>query len=350
MFLIRADGNAKIGAGHVMRCLTIAEELSGLRGREDICFVCAGEDSAKLVRERGFRVHVLGTDYRQMESELQVWHRHLPEVCKQGTEEKHIILVDSYFVTDRYLKALRIWGYVVLMDDVAGRSYPVDCVINYNASADPKHYSQMYQGEKVRLLIGSTYIPVRRQFRNRNYQIRDEVQSVLITTGGGDSDNITGQILERLYNKSMLFYLVIGRFNPHFQELKGLEERCGNVRVCYDVKDMAKLMEKCDIAVTAGGSTVYELAAVGVPFICFSYAENQETLTDYIRENGVAGEAGAWHRNPKNTLMQMEKLFWELVKNREKRTAASLWEQSMVDCRGALRLAEALDKWEKDGC
>ena len=71
MILIRADGNARIGMGHLMRCMTVAEELAMLQGsREGICFVCADEASGEFVRENGFRSYVLGTDYRDMESEL----------------------------------------------------------------------------------------------------------------------------------------------------------------------------------------------------------------------------------------------------------------------------------------
>ena len=348
MFWIRADGNAKIGAGHMMRCLTIAEELAGLRRRQDICFVCAEDASANLAAEHGFQTYVLQTDYRKMETELQIWDRLLADSSLGKPEEKQTILVDSYYVTDRYLVALQKRAYVILMDDMGERCYPADCVVNYNAPARLQQYLHLYQEQNVRLLIGSSYTPIRRQFWNRRYQVKEEVRVVLITTGGGDSENIAGKILRRLYNEKMIFYVVTGRFNPNLQKLQELERRCGNVHICHDVKDMAGLMVNCDVAVTAGGSTVYELAAVGVPFVCFSFAENQEALTKYIGEEGIAEDAGAWHRNPEETLDYIEKLFKTLVKDSKKREAASLRETEMIDCGGAVRLAEELNECNKD--
>ena len=201
MIYIRGDGNARIGAGHLMRCMTIAEELARLQGgREKICFVCADEDSGALVRENGFRSYVLGTDYRDMESELPLW-RELwgkqrqeedsgrdsdiadssdrdSDIADSSDRDSDIadgsdrdsdvadgfsrdsVIVDSYYVTDFYLEALGEKAYTVLMDDMGVRRYPVDCVINYNAPASPETYRKLYQGSGTKLLIGSRYTPV----------------------------------------------------------------------------------------------------------------------------------------------------------------------------------------------
>ena len=93
MFIIRADGNAKIGAGHLMRCLTIAEAVRKLPDGPEILVLCADEDSAKLASDRGFRTGVFQTDYQWMEEELPLWPQWI-------TDEKNTILVDSYHVTD----------------------------------------------------------------------------------------------------------------------------------------------------------------------------------------------------------------------------------------------------------
>lgn len=342
MFFIRADGNAKIGAGHLMRCLTIAEELSALTDSEAICFVCADCDSAALARENGFRAHVLGTDYRDMETELPGL-RELTE--KPGSSEEaagNVFLVDSYFVTDRYLAELREWGKVVLMDDMGRCSYPVDCLINYNAPADPACYARLYKGRDTRLLIGSSYTPVRQQFRNVKYQVAGQVRDVLITTGGGDIENIAGDILKHIWEGRINFHLVTGRFNPHLGELEKLAGYRKGITIYHDVKNMAGLMGKCDMAVTAGGSTVYELMTLGVPFVCFSCAENQEALVDYVGRTGLGAAAGAWHKNSGETIRRIAELFQSLKNDRNKREEFSLRGQAVVDGKGALRLAKAL--------
>lgn len=339
MVIIRADGNAKIGAGHIMRCLTVAEAVGEILGnRENICFLCADGQSAGLVTEYGFRAEILGTEYHEMETELPAWEHLLRNL---GSAE-HTILVDSYFVTDRYLEELGEFGRVCLLDDMQENAYPADVVINYNAFADREVYEKLYSGTGTEIVTGSSYVPIREQFQNRIYQVAESVKHVLITTGGGDQDNIAGAILKTVYCSDYEFHVVTGRYNPHLEELKAWERAESSVHIYHDVKDMAGLMQKCDIAITAGGTTIYELAAIGVPFLCFSYAENQEALTEYIGAYGIAGFAGAYHREPQAAIKKMKALFLRYCEQYELRQKCSEAEKRMIDGHGAERIAQIL--------
>ncbi len=365
MYYFRADGNAVTGAGHLMRCLTIAEELKKLSEADEICFLCADEASAELVTQRGFAVRILHTDYRNMEEELPV----LWEVF--GREQKlvdqaqrmwtaPVILVDSYHVTNVYLEALRSYGRVYLMDDMGKKPYPVDGVINYNAFADKTYYENLYRGKKVVLAIGSEYVPVRSQFLNVPYEVREQVKEVLISTGGGDQDNIAAAVLETIQRPGYHYHVIVGQFNPYFSRWKQLELESGMIHVHHNVTDMASLMRQCDLAVTAGGTTIYELAAIGIPFLCFSYAENQEALTAYIGRENIAGYCGAYHLKPQETLNCMStlaELMCEGVKSGEQTSNAKgaeelagvalrrkmyRREKEMIDGLGAGRIAKLL--------
>lgn len=348
MIFIRADGGPEIGIGHLMRCMTLAQELALCQGdRENICFVCADQASAAFVKGQGFPARILETEYRDMESELPLWSR-MPAEAEKGAGP-FIILVDSYFVTKKYLAFLRSRTYTILMDDLGTVSYPVDCLINYNITADHEVYERLYEGQKTDLIIGSRYAPVRRQFVNVDYQMRKQVKSVLITTGGGDIENIAGQIWRTINKEGFEFHLVTGRFNPHFQELKRLEEGCCNLHIYHNVADMAGLMKMCDMAITAGGSTVYELAAVGVPFICFSYAENQEEQAERLGKYGIAPYAGAYHRRPKETLARMRELFEQISSHPKERREIHEKVKKITDGRGAARLAEELIRLAGEG-
>lgn len=353
MYIIRADGNAKIGAGHLMRCLTVAESMGKMLGsRQSISFFCADEQSADMAASCGFQTKVLGTDYRDMESELPVWEELLQgEDLLQRQEllqkeelsgKQHVILVDSYYVTDEYLKRLGAYGRVCLMDDMQEHAYPVDTVINYNVFADADRYRLLYKGTGTECFVGRDYVPVRQQFLNRDYRVAESVKNVLITTGGGDLDNIAGMFLKAIYNQEMEFHVVTGKYNPHLETLKQQEETCENVHIYHDVSDMAGLMHKCDIAVTAGGTTIYELAALGIPFLCFSYAKNQEALTEYIGVHGIAGFLGAYHRNAEAVLDNLQVLFAQYCKEYDLRKTCYEKERELIDGKGAVRLAEKL--------
>ncbi len=354
MFLIRADGNALIGAGHLMRCMSIAEELRRIENdQEAVCFVCADEESAAMAGAHGFESCCLKTDYRDMESEFPSWQELLARLDKQENIQRRNILVDSYYVTDSYLQRLKSFGSVTLMDDAGQSCFPVDCVVNYNAPARLAAYKTLYEGRNTRLLVGSRYIPLRRQFSEARKRLLEHqagekkkpegaAPRVLITTGGGDVCNIGGRILTKIYRPGLEFDLVLGRFSPHYNKMKAWEESCEGVHICCDVSDMAGLMSRADIALTAGGSTVYELAALGVPFICFSYAENQEMLVDYVGRMGIAGSAGAWHRDPEGALDKICAQFQELLHSPGMRARYRENEMAMVDGFGARRLAAAL--------
>jgi spore coat polysaccharide biosynthesis predicted glycosyltransferase SpsG len=217
-------------------------------------------------------------------------------------------------------------------------------VVDYNAFADIEAYRRMYSGTDTELCIGSEYIPIRSQFIDCEYSVRDEVRNVLITTGGGDAENIAGKILEELYdnNDKLNYDLIIGKFNPNLKVLQQMAEVHPQINIHVDVKDIASLMAQSDIAITAGGTTVYELAALGVPMICFSYAENQEKLTDYIENNKIAGSGGKYHRCPAQVLKKIRELFVQYCEDVSIRNACYLKEKSLVDGRGGERLAGVL--------
>jgi UDP-2,4-diacetamido-2,4,6-trideoxy-beta-L-altropyranose hydrolase len=334
MIIFRADGNAKIGMGHLMRCLTVAEAVRTGFG-EPIRFLCSDEESAGLAKERGFEAAALQGDYRQLERELPRWRQWI-----KGSS--NTILVDSYYVTDAYLEGLKPYGTVYLMDDLQNHAYPVDGVINYNLFADRAVYERLYTGRSVKFCLGGNYVPLREQFAGVNYGVRDGVRDVLITTGGGDEHNIAGAILDRIYREDMVYHVLVGRFSPHFESWQKRAGAEKNIRIHFDVKDMAELMCQCDLAVSAGGSTLYELAAVGVPFISFSYAENQEALVEYMGRHEVAGCVGAWHKDARGTLDRLEKLFAELCEDSDLRRRYFERERGLIDGQGAGRVAKVL--------
>ena len=347
MYIIRTDGNAKIGAGHLMRCITIAEAILE---KEQVIFLCADSESAAFAKQKGFYALVLETDYHKMEAELPFLRKTFDYLLENNSQwmETPVILVDSYFVTEYYLQALSQYGTVVLLDDMAKQAFPVNTVINYNAYATKAQYTKLYKEANTECYIGSDYIPLRSQFLRKNYKPSNQVSDILITTGGGDSSNIASQILHRIYDENIKFHIISGKFNPNFKALKQLESSKKNIFIHYDVTDMASTMEACDLAITAGGTTIYELAVMGVPFICFSYAENQEKLCEYIGKHDMGKFGGYFHIEPRKTLENIQNFCTELKNDFNIRNYYSQRATKMVDGFGADRIAQIL-KEKKNG-
>lgn len=353
VYVIRADGNSKIGAGHMMRCLTIADqmrEMNGLKG--EIVFACADEDSAQVVQKGEYKVKILGTDYSSMEDEIPMFEKWFSEISQDGNTVK-AILVDSYYVTDYYLQALGKYAAVILMDDMCEKAYYADGIINYNLYADKKRYEELYSGRNVKLFLGAEFIPLRHQFQEADGALRKEVKNVLITTGGADEDNIGGCILKELATMegtdlSVHFMIVAGKYHPAIKELKAFQKEHENVSVLCDVEDMAAVMKKCDLCITAAGTTLYEVTSLGIPMICFSYAKNQEQLAEYIGKNNIAPYAGKWHENAALTFSEIIAAYNRMYMDKSLRDLCSKEERKLIDGKGAFRIAEKLLNFKKN--
>lgn len=350
MVVIRADANSKIGMGHVMRCLSVADVL--LKRGEEVLFVTADDTPVPLLTKKGIPCRVLHTDYADMEAELpKLW-----EVLREDIS----ILVDSYYVTEKYLAALKKRIITIYMDDIYAFSYPVDMLINYNIYGEEIGYEKDSAFANTKLLLGTEYVPLREEFSaGAGYvQSRKELSAgaenvtpaadggILITTGGSDSFNLAGQFLTEAMKyddlKTKEYHVVSGSLNPHIGELQALAQEHGNIHIHCNVTNMAELMAESKVALSAGGSTLYELCAMGVPVIAFSFAENQERLVQIFVKRGIAQYGGNYRTDGnkmiQNTIAGLEMLLEDGNLRAEYREKA----RTLVDGKGADRIAEAI--------
>lgn len=261
----------------MMRCLSIADALK--EAGDVIIFLISDEESSKLVQKRGFAYLVLNSDWQKPQGELP----ELLSIIKENRIET--ILVDSYYVTEDYCRALNAVTRVFYLDDLGQEVYSVDTLINYNIYASEIGYESLYHKRVMkvpRLLLGCDYAPLRKEFWNVEYTVQKTVKNVLVTTGGSDSLNIAGKLLQLLEEtaepvlRGMHYYVVSGPYNRNAEQLRRLEKRNANFHVHVNVSHMAELMEKCDVAIASYGSTMYELCAIGIPTIGFSFVDNQK--------------------------------------------------------------------------
>ena len=333
MFYFRADGNEKIAMGHVMRCLSIAEAAADL-GCSPV-FITADNGCHSMIEERGFRAIVLNTDYRDMLSEI-------PQLKKIVEQQNDMLLIDSYQADDAYFDAVKEFVQTACLEDM-GVPHPACLLINYNIFAEESLYGQQ---DGTRLLLGTAYAPLREEFRGTQYQVRQDALRVLVTTGGSDRYQLAGRFLEKALGDDrtagLEYGIVSGAFNPYLKELREWEKKNGNVRIYSNVTNMRELMEKSDIAVSAGGSTMYELSAVGVPTLCFSFVDNQEEIVRGFVDQGLVCFGGNYLAQGEGMLEMLVEKMALLVSDRRLRQAYSEKQRQMVDGKGAERIAQAL--------
>ena len=351
MVVIRADANSKIGMGHVMRCLSVADAL--LKRGEEVLFVTADDTPVPLLTKKGIPYCVLHTDYADMEAELpELWEvlRELPQGAESPDaalpQKNTSILVDSYYVTEKYLAALKKRITTIYMDDIYAFSYPVDMLINYNIYGEEMGYEKDAAFADTKLLLGTEYVPLREEFSAGEQQRTAANCGILITTGGSDSFNLAGQLLTEAMKYDALkekeYHVVSGSLNPHIGELQALAEKHENIHIHCNVTNMAELMAESKVALSAGGSTLYELCAMGVPVIAFSFAENQERLVQTFVKRGIA-QYGGNYRTDGNKMIQNTIAGLEtLLEDENLRTEYRKKARTLVDGKGADRIAEAI--------
>lgn len=330
MIYVRADGNSKIGMGHIMRCIAISREIRALG--EQVTFLLAGREAEEVVQAAGFETIVLGTDYTQMEQEWPKLQEILPRGCK--------LLVDSYFVTDDYLRKLGEKGKVFYVDDVNAFPYPVDGIINGNIYGGDVDY------QAPLVLGGCEYAPLRREYRE--FRGKGQPEYLLITTGSSDPHSITRKVLEEIRKRPVLLQqpmrVVCGKFNQDYEKIKALEQTYPQIQVLQNVPDMWNLMSGAKVAVTAGGTTLNELSCMGVPAVCFSFVDNQERIARVYQEKGYVHFSGDYLQEGDAMIPRLCDALEELVTDDTLRETYRAKVSALVDGLGSQRIAEAMMK------
>ena len=325
---VRADGNSKIGMGHIMRCLSIAKEIMS-RGY-DVKFLIASKDSADVLEKEHIPYLILETDYTDMLSEKKI----LDGILTDGDK----ILVDSYYVNAEYFEWLKKKVTVFYMDDVHSFEYQADMIINGNIYGIYENYGNVYA------LGGCKYTPLRAEYREARLNRKPE--RILITTGSSDPYNITESIANVMINDPILCQtgmdIVCGKYNEAYERLRNLEKICPNIKVHRNVPNMWELMKNAMLAITAGGSTLNELSCLGVPIICFSFVENQERIVQVYNDEGYAHLGGAWSQGDEEFLNKICIAAKELLADEKLRDMYSSKLMQLVDGRGCERIAEKI--------
>ena len=318
--VFRADGNSTVGTGHVMRCLSIADTFKS-HGHECV-FITAEDEFKATIALHGHKSIVLHSDFREMGSELD---KIVPVISEL---QPAAMFVDSYYVTAPYLESLqkllqKVAGRtaslpgkcagLIYIDDVMAFPYPCDVLINYNIYGPDQlqGYNRMYeqtkkaQGDEGRTgifvsepvyLLGTAYAPLRAEFQKLPARlVRKEATDILISTGGADFEHMATALIketQKLQESHLRFHFVVGAMNKDRDEIRALADEYGCIVMHENVRDMCRLMQGCDAAISAAGSTLYELCATQTPAITYILADNQIPGARGFEAQGVLRCAG----------------------------------------------------------
>ena len=337
--LFRADASTQIGTGHFMRCLALAQAWQERGGTPS--FLMAPGSGTLANRLKNNRI-----------SELRLSAE--PGSSADAKETAQIALrhnaawvaLDGYQFTFDYQRTLKDKiAHLLLLDDVGdAERYYADLLLNQNAYATAETYGD--RAGNCATLLGANYFLLRREFwelRNRSRRIRPRGLNLLVTFGGSDPENATAgalQALAALPAADMKVRVLVGASNPHRGELERLAAKVRHsVEFQTDTLRIAHEMDWADLAISAAGSTSWELAFMGLPSLLVTLAENQQGCAEYLHSHGIAISLG-WHHlvQPSETAAALSALADDPGKRREMSSRG----RALIDGRGADRVVNAM--------
>jgi len=314
--VIRVDASLQIGTGHVMRCLTLAEALKGKSVQVE--FICREHEGNLIdfIQGKGFKVHVLSMTVNDiemprtstLEAENVLDHAHwLGATQQQDADECKVILkkispdwlvIDHYAIDETWQMALQeAYQQLMVIDDLADRRHQCDVLLDQTFGRQPQDYQKLVP-DNCQMLLGSQYALLRSEFSLwREYSLKrrenPEFKKLLITMGGVDQNNDTGQILEELRNGALPadieITVVMGETSPHLDEVQQQAKTLPyKIEVKSNVSNMAEIMANADFAIGASGATTWERCALGLPSAVMVLADNQKDIANILmHENAV---------------------------------------------------------------
>lgn len=336
ILLIRADADSHIGGGHVMRCIALAQAWERTGGI--VCFVGHALPEAFAVR-----LDAMGCEHYRLEAD--------PGSAEDANELARLarcldaewVILDGYrFEPDYQRRVLGQTRRTLLMRDDAS---PADVSATMIVNPHPFAKSEFYSGAlETECLLGSAFIPLREEFAHpprSTLASMNRPQRVLVTFGAADPANMTEVALDALRECRDLIGPIDVIQGPCRVDPLGsgdLDEAQG-IRRHQDVSRISDLMRAADLALTAGGSTCYELAACGTPMVITAIADNQTAVGAALQERGAAlylGRQGSFSAS--DMAHQVRSLLQSEIRRANLATAA----RSLVDGRGARRIVERM--------
>lgn len=301
----RVDASVRIGSGHVMRCLTLADAL---RERSaEVLFVCRELEGQldNLIRKKGFDVCLLPAPAPS--SETLDWNAHASwlEVSREQDARETIsalqnadsfdwLVVDHYALdADWETRLQSATVNIMVIDDLADRLHACHLLLDQNYYADmASRYTGLLPSSCTQLL-GPNYALLRPEFSEERKSLRKRdgsVKRLFVFFGGSDASNQTEKVLDailRLNRNDIAVDVVVGEMNPRREAIKG---QCSQLKGVYyhcQIDHVASLMAAADLAITAGGSTTWERCSLGLPALVVSTAANQLALCSFGAEQGL---------------------------------------------------------------
>jgi UDP-2,4-diacetamido-2,4,6-trideoxy-beta-L-altropyranose hydrolase len=273
--VIRADASVASGHGHVMRCLTLAEELRAQGSA--VRFICREQpgDLCAVIEALGFEV-------AQLHGALGSWHNDAAQTLAVMNASQSIadwIIVDHYELDARWEAFLAPATHgLMVIDDLANRPHCCDLLLDQNYFPEAARRYEALLPRWCKCFLGPEHVLLRREFRAAGPRpVGERPRRLLIFFGGGDPTGQSGTALAAAleFDPTLPMDVIIGSNNPRAADLESAYGHQPNVHLLRHTNDMARLMAQASLCLGAGGIATYERLHMGLPSIVVATADNQ---------------------------------------------------------------------------
>lgn len=299
----RVDSSINMGSGHLMRCLTLANELKH-RGA-DVIFISRAHPGNLISRlEEAFyfvsRLPASNDSSECISNDYAAW---LGVTQEQDAAETLLALGDhgyDWLVVDHYGLDVN-WERIVrpavsqilVIDDLANRQHDCDVLLdqNYFGNATDTRYQNRIPTH-CKGLFGSRYALLQSDYATlrKVYLPRDgQINRVLVFFGASDPGDQTSKLLEVLSHSDiahLVVDIVIGANHPNPENIVKMVAVRSRTTLHQNIPSLAGLMVRADLFIGAGGATTWERMSLGLPSLVISIAENQQEFTQILSADG----------------------------------------------------------------
>ena len=307
--IFRTDSSSEIGAGHVMRCLTLAKILKK-RG-SDCKFVCRKlkGNFIKKIKKENFEVITLYNqnqkkivrNYDRSRSKYLKWlNTTLQNDAKQTIDALHLkkidlLIVDHYSLDKSWEKKLRPYtSKIMVIDDLANRFHDCDFLLDQNLGSSKKRYKKLVPN-KCKQFHGSKYVLINQIYASKKFKLKNrsgKINQILIYFGSGNDSLKFIKIALKVFCDPELLNInldiVFNGSSSGFLDIKQIAKKRGKCRIHVDLPNLSKLILKADLAIGAAGSTTWERCLAGLPSILIISDTNQEIIAKFMKSVGAA--------------------------------------------------------------
>ena len=332
--LIRADAYPDIALGHLGRCIRLGQSLRAKS--HDINFLVYDDCTAiKRLEDANFDYHLIPykiNDASTFEQEL--------EVLSARSALIDVFIVDSYSVDEHYFDRIKgLFKNVVYLDDL-GSDFNVDMVINPSCKVQENHYiSRSVLCGMDYVILGSEYT-MGKQVTNDN-----KCDSILVTMGGIDHYDLSSRVIPMLESiaPNIIVNMVIGPYYENVDKIKYTAHRSKlEINFFEGLSNISSVILQSDVAISAGGFTVYELAAMSTPCVGIALWKNQNENIECLSNKETL--MPLYYTDDISFDEELKNSIATILENSSLRANMAMAARNAVDGRGSDRISKVITR------